>query len=208
MNSFVAGLVFLLSITFVFAVPAAVSSDTVNKTRQASDGCNATKAIQQIILSIAAGQRVKLTEEDKCHVNCFLKAVRFFDENSDLRGQGLVNATLRQYPEAAKYSDVLIAKVFQLSRSTKGYDDKCQKAFVAFHQYATSIFELAIASDIEKATGVKNEIVDYVENGKPISQDLVKKLELLTGALDKISTSMAQELQKEVGLKGIRSGGY
>ncbi|WP_272536927.1 pheromone/general odorant binding protein [Providencia sp. PROV218] len=170
--------------------------------------CNATNPVQRnirqvISFGIAIGEKIKLTQEEKCHLLCFLQKVGFFDENANVRGQRLVNFTLEQSPILAQYSDVIISQVFQLVRSTKGYEDKCQKAFVAYHQFNQGIFELFVAGALQTVTGVKDTIGNSIANGKPaVDQDISQAVTVFLKFFDALMTDGAKELQREILAQG------
>ncbi|WP_272686984.1 pheromone/general odorant binding protein [Providencia sp. PROV051] len=201
MKSFVTGLVLALSLGLASAT--ASPSQIEAKDDQALRECNVTNPVQRnprlvVAQGIATGDRIKLSKEEKCFLLCFLQKVRLLNENAGIRNaSGLIKYTLGQAPEIAKYSDVLIATLFQIDRSTKGFDDKCQKAFVVYHQFGQSIFTLAIADGLQSFTGIKDKIVNAIENGQAVDQDISKQVEQYLGFFDALVTSFAKESQNQ-----------
>ncbi|XP_065210353.1 uncharacterized protein LOC135838592 [Planococcus citri] len=204
MKSLSIALLFTLSIAFALASPApdAAAAAVPEKEQKATTECNATNPVQQnprekIAVVVATGQKAQFSHEEKCFLNCFLQKVGFFDENSNIKnGSGLIKYTVKQAPELAKYSDVLIAQIFQISRSTKHFEDKCQKAFVVYHQFAQGVFTLAVAEGLQSLTGIKEKIINAVENGQNVDQDIQKQVQQYLTFFDALVTAFAQESQK------------
>ncbi|XP_065210302.1 uncharacterized protein LOC135838552 [Planococcus citri] len=194
MNSFAVTLAFTLSLAIAFAAPSS-PVQTLSKADQALQECNATTSVKRdprvvIFSSITTGDLAKFSHEEKCFLNCFIQKLGMFDENSNIRGQALVNFTIRETPELAKYSDVIIAQVFQLARMTQGIDDKCQKAFVAFHQFATNVFTLQIADELQSETGIKEKIINAIETGQHVDQEIAQRVKQYLNYFDKFSSEV------------------
>ncbi|XP_065210313.1 uncharacterized protein LOC135838562 [Planococcus citri] len=203
MNSLQIVLVFSLSITFAFADPPSQSQSPVvleDKDKKATEECNATIPVQRhtrtvLGSAIATGSTFRLTQDEKCFLNCFLQKVGFLDANtSSIRnGPGLVNYTLRHSPELVKYSDVLIAQIFQINRVTRGFTDNCFKAYLIYHQFAQNIFVLAIADGLQSYSGVKDKLTTATQTGQDVNPDLSKQINEFLGFFDTLVTSIAKE---------------
>ncbi|XP_065211216.1 uncharacterized protein LOC135839217 isoform X3 [Planococcus citri] len=151
-----------LSVVVVFTVSLACAqaSPAFANSEKLLQECNATYPVQQysnlkIWDLISSGVGVQLSGVEKCFLLCLFRRDVAFDENVNLRNgkaSAYVKDLLKGYPDIAKYKDVLMAQIFQITRSAKSYDDKCERAFVIHHQIALTVFTLRIAKSIEETS--------------------------------------------------------
>ncbi|XP_065210309.1 uncharacterized protein LOC135838559 [Planococcus citri] len=188
MNSF--SFIFVFGLTLALAFAAGSSSNPEERRTKAAQECNATipvsrNARDQVDKSVVFGGRANLTHEEKCFLNCVLQKVNFLDANSNIKNaSGLVKFAIKDTPELANYSDIFIAQIFQISRSTKAIEDKCQKAFVIYHQFLQGTFSLAIASGLQTETGIREKIVNAVETGQKLDASVPEQVKELLGNVD------------------------
>ncbi|XP_065210354.1 uncharacterized protein LOC135838593 [Planococcus citri] len=182
MNSLTVAFIFSLSLAFALDAPSSTPKPS-EKEAKAIQECNATIPVKRnprevIERNITGGLEVKLDQDEKCFLNCYLQKVGFLDQNSNIRnGKRLVNFTIRQDPKILNYSDVLIAQIFQISRSTKSINENCQKAFVIYHQFAQGIFTSELAYNLQADFRVKDKIVEAIETGRRIDENFAHQIE-------------------------------
>ncbi|XP_065210314.1 uncharacterized protein LOC135838563 [Planococcus citri] len=180
MKSFLGTLTLIISLTFMLAEsdPRSISEE---KEIKAFQECNATNPVQRnpsqvIIQGIVTGDVIDLSHEEKCNLYCFLQKVNFFDVNGNIHGQGLVNHTLKEAPVLAKHADIIIIQVYQTIKATKGVQDKCSKAVIAFHQYLHQLYVLSLAESLQEHTDLKSKITNAVNKGQSVPPELEKQV--------------------------------
>ncbi|XP_065211217.1 uncharacterized protein LOC135839218 [Planococcus citri] len=176
-----------LSVVLVFAISLACAQadPALQHSEKLLQECNATYPVQQyshltIWLSISRGVGVQLSAAEKCFLLCLFRKYDVFDDNGNLRnGSAYVRKLLSAYPDIAKYRDVLMAQIFQIARSAKSFDDKCERAFVIHHQITLTVFTLRIARSIENVTHIKDETtsINAIESRENIDQQTSQQLE-------------------------------
>ncbi|XP_065211205.1 uncharacterized protein LOC135839215 [Planococcus citri] len=177
MKSMSVVLVFSISLACARADPAITSLEAIKKCGGWNLGLT---PLNEVWNFIAYGEDVKLSREQKCVLHCHMQEADFFNDNGYLRnGSAYVKALIHDIPSLGKYSDVLMAQIFQVARTARSIEDKCERAFVVYQQISWTITTLRIARGIEKVTHTKDTCisVNTVEGGQSDDQETSKKLE-------------------------------
>ncbi|XP_065211224.1 uncharacterized protein LOC135839222 [Planococcus citri] len=184
MKSLSVVLVFIISLACARAAPGySPSKETFQK-------CKAAYTFKQdpdykIWTSIYGGVGVQLTYEEKCFLHCILQKDNYFDDNGNLRhGSKYIKDLLNSYPDIAKYVDVLMSQIFQIARSVKSFNDKCERAFTIYHQIHLTIITLRMARSIENVTHIKDRTFNTVESGNSVGRETSKQLRQYFGFFD------------------------
>ncbi|XP_065210317.1 uncharacterized protein LOC135838567 [Planococcus citri] len=187
-------LVSSLSLISMLDAQSSINDAKIHEEDKFTKECNVTNPVTRdprdlIVWSLLNGARINLTQDEKCNLHCFLQKAKFVDENGNLLGTGLLNYTLKSIPEIAQYSDVLIAQIFQLRRSTKNMDnaDKCKKAFINYHQFGRNIFTLAIAKSLPGAENIKK----VLEKGEAPAPELQRNVDHYFQSINNVTVPYA-----------------
>ncbi|XP_065211215.1 uncharacterized protein LOC135839217 isoform X2 [Planococcus citri] len=194
-----------LSVVVVFTVSLACAqaSPAFANSEKLLQECNATYPVQQysnlkIWDLISSGVGVQLSGVEKCFLLCLFRRDVAFDENVNLRNgkaSAYVKDLLKGYPDIAKYKDVLMAQIFQITRSAKSIDDKCERAYVAHHHIILTIAMLQMTAGIEylhtKDMSKENDYFKFVD-------DLINEEETWESMKSNTSTTAFCKLDKSI----------
>ncbi|XP_065211209.1 uncharacterized protein LOC135839217 isoform X1 [Planococcus citri] len=170
--------------------------------KEPREKCNVTYRVQKfsdlkIWQNVHGGVDVQLNSAEKCFLYCLLRKDRFFDDNGYLRnGSAYLKALLNYYGSPiVKYRNLLAAQIFQIARSAKSIDDKCERAYVAHHHIILTIAMLQMTAGIEylhtKDMSKENDYFKFVD-------DLINEEETWESMKSNTSTTAFCKLDKSI----------
>ncbi|XP_065206051.1 uncharacterized protein LOC135835628 [Planococcus citri] len=202
MKFIVLAAVFSIALVFAAAAPAEESfQQTVSKREEeALKQCNVTYPAAEntrvkLGLMVIKGETVPkdFNTSDWCNLYCNLEKLGFFDAQGKMQVRKIFKFTLKSLPEISPNSHTLLVHLFQIYRSTKGMEDKCSKAFVAYHRFAEAVFVSSVAVDLNAQTDVREKIVESVVTGEEIPQEFQKYVEKYLKNVDLFVKQVAEQ---------------